>query len=132
MEISMAAFAATLARFAFFPPRRLPILERIVRHAPRITRMMANRTEVAIPSEYGAWKMVATVVISTDCVANGTGPRLQGFAQWRILAVIITTYKLAATKIVCDENFNEANRCATYVQQAPTTTTPMQLDLCYS
>ena len=77
----MAAFAATPARCAFPFPRRLPILESIVRHAPRITGMVTNRTEVAIPREYGAWKVLATVVISIDCVANGIGPRLQGFTQ---------------------------------------------------
>ena len=67
--------------------------------------MATNRTEVAIPREYGVWKVLATVVISTDCVANGIGPRLQGFTQYGILAVLITAYKLAATKIVCDEPF---------------------------
>ena len=103
----MAALAATPARFAFFFPRRLPILERIVRHAPTIVRMTANRTEVAIPREYGTWKVLATVESSTDCVANGIGPRLQAFTRWWILAVISTTYKLAATKIVCDESFRQ-------------------------
>ena len=105
MEISMAALAATPARFAFFSPRRFPILVTIVRHTPKITKIAANRTEVAIAREYGAWKVLATVESSTDCVANGIGPRLQAFTQWWILAVIITAYKLAATKIVCDESF---------------------------
>jgi hypothetical protein len=67
--------------------------------------MATNRIEVAIPREYGAWKVLATVVISIDCVANGIGPRLQGFTKWWVPAVIITAYKLAATKIVCDEPF---------------------------
>ena len=105
MQISMAALAVTPARFAFFSPRRFPILERIVRHASEITRMAANRTEVATPREYGTWKAVATVGSNTDCVASGIGPRLQGFTQWWIPAVINTTYKLAATNLVCGESF---------------------------
>ena len=128
----MAAFAATPARFAFLSPRRLPILERIVRHATRITGIATNRTEVAIPREYGAWKVLATVVISTDCVANGIGPRLQGFTQWWIPASLSLLTSWQQLRLFAISLFDKANRCVTYVQQAPRTTTPMQLDLCYS
>ena len=88
MQISIEAIAATPARCAFFSPRRLPILERVVRHVARATVMTAYRTEVAIPKAYGTWKVDETVESSTDCVANGMGPRLQGSTQWRILVVI--------------------------------------------
>lgn len=96
----MAAFAATPARFAFFSPRRFPMLKKC-QTRPWDTGTAANRTEAAMPKAYGAWKVHEIVDSSTDCDANVMGPRLQRFTPLRVRAAGVTiTYKLAATRCI--------------------------------